>query len=141
MDKSFWGAVKTFALALGCISVFASCHESLEDRAEREAKEFTQKFCPTPPENGVITDSIVFNKATRTRTYHYTFVNELDNEEALSLKKDEIVHGLLIQIRSNPQNKSYIEAGFAFSYVCRSESKGNVILSHTFTSTDLQGIK
>jgi len=30
--------------------LFAACHEDLADRAAREAKEFTEKNCPTPVE-------------------------------------------------------------------------------------------
>ena len=29
-------------------SLLVSCTESLEDKAAREAKEYTEKYCPTP---------------------------------------------------------------------------------------------
>ena len=39
-------------LRILCIGIFASllvsCTESLEDKAAREAKEYTEKYCPTP---------------------------------------------------------------------------------------------
>ena len=38
---------KLFFIAIGCF-LLASCQESLEDKAAKECKEYTQKHCPTP---------------------------------------------------------------------------------------------
>ena len=38
-------------------SLLVSCTESLEDKAAREAKEYTEKYCPTPYVNDSRTDS------------------------------------------------------------------------------------
>lgn len=41
---------------------FTACHhETIEERAAREAKEYTQKMCPTPVVNFTRTDSMVFD--------------------------------------------------------------------------------
>ncbi len=45
-------------------SLVVSCTESLEDKAVREAKEYTEKYCPTPYVNDSRTDSAVFDKNT-----------------------------------------------------------------------------
>ncbi len=49
-------------------SLLVSCTESLEDKAAREAKEYTEKYCPTPYVNDSRTDSAAFDKNTKTCT-------------------------------------------------------------------------
>ncbi len=49
-------------------SLVVSCTESLEDKAAREAKEYTEKYCPTPYVNDSRTDSAAFDKTTK--MYH-----------------------------------------------------------------------
>ncbi len=46
-------------------SLLVSCTESLEDKAAREAKEYTEKYCPTPYVNDSRTDSATFDKSTK----------------------------------------------------------------------------
>lgn len=124
------------SLVLLASMTMMSCQESLEDRAEREAREYTLRNCPTPPENNVITDSLVFDKATKTQYYYLTFVGELDNETLMEEFKDKLDKGLLEQTRSNPQLKIFQEAGFTFAYVCRSKATGKVILNLKYTPED-----
>lgn len=125
---SFSGAALLFGALL-----FSSCWESLEDRAERESREYTLKFCPTPPENGVISDSLVFDKKTKTQYYYITFTGDIDNAEAIAMHMDKLKQGLCEQVRSNPRNQAYKDAGFNFAYVCRSQKTGKVILNFTVT--------
>lgn len=40
--------IRLLPLLFAASGFLVSCGESLEDRAAREAKEFTEKFCPTP---------------------------------------------------------------------------------------------
>ena len=91
--------------------VLIACHESLEDRAAREAKEYTEKYCPTPVNNFTRTDSVVFDKATRTYHYYCT-IND----------------GLLQSITKSTNIKAYKEAGFNFAYTCRSQKNPRLIL-------------
>ena len=53
------------------LTLLASCTESLEDRAVREAREYTEKVRPTPYINDSRTDSAVFDKTSRTYTYYH----------------------------------------------------------------------
>lgn len=124
------------AIIMASAMMFVSCQESLEDRAERESKEYTAKFCPTPVENNVITDSLVFDKKTRTQYYYLTFTGEIDNAELMEEFKSKISVGLLEQTRSNPQTKVYKDAGFSFAYVCRSQSTGKILLNLKYTKKD-----
>lgn len=105
-----------------------SCQESLEERAEREAREYTEKHCPTPPQNDVITDSIVFDRNTRTWTQYLTFTGIIDDEKGLREHNEEIHKSLLESIRQNTEMKRYKEAGFSFAYICRSKKDPKTIL-------------
>lgn len=122
-------AVLANVLFLVMIALLAgSCQESLEERAERDAKEFTRKYCPTPVQNFTRTDSVGFVRATRTYTYYMSFVDNMDNEELINEHKQEI-HDMLGQaLKESTNMKTYIEAGFKFEYVCRSGSDPKKVL-------------
>ena len=64
--------MKKIIFPIMLITLLASCSESIEDRAAREAKEYTEKVCPTPFVNDGRTDSTVFDKNTRTYIYYMT---------------------------------------------------------------------
>ncbi len=108
---------------LSCfILLAASCRqETLEDRAERDAKEYTHKYCPTPTINHTRTDSVTFNRATHTYTYYCTFSNVMDNEEIIEQNKDKISEMLAASITENTNMKPYIHAGFRFSSISHSD--------------------
>lgn len=126
--------MRRIALSIICLIVtsvsLTSCHESLEDRAERESKEYTQKFCPTPPQNEVITDSLVFNKATKTQTYYMRLTGSIDNPDALKGHEKELEKAMLNTVRQNPSIQPYKEAGFVFEYICRSDKNPKLMILH-----------
>lgn len=124
------------AMSVLGIMMLASCQESLEERAERESREYTQKFCPTPPENGVISDSLVFDRKTKTQYYYLTFTGAIDEPEKISQNMEQLKEGLRDQVRANSNNQAYKDAGFSFAYVCRSQKTGKVILNYTVTQKD-----
>ena len=51
-------------------ALLASCQETLEERAEREAHDYTEKHCPAPIAYQVTMDSMTFDKASHTFAYH-----------------------------------------------------------------------
>lgn len=118
-------------------AMLSSCQESIEERAEREAREYTLKYCPTPPQNDVITDSIVYHSATRTYSTYMTFTGKLDDAEIISAHDSEISEKMLQMVRSNTGIRAYKDAGFSFEYVCRSQKEKDKTLLHiTFTQKD-----
>lgn len=108
--------------------VCTSCQESLEDKAARQAKDYTRKYCPTPKQNHVCTDSIVFNTQRKVYTYYLSFYDELDNKEIIDKHRGEIVSMLQQSLRESTGLKNFVEAGFRFEYVCRSGSDSKTIL-------------
>ena len=105
-----------------------SCQESLEERAEREAKEYTQQFCPTPTENYTRTDSVVFDKSTKTYTYYCAFSDVFDDQEIVNKNKKEIHDALKQNLSENTSLKAFKEAGFVFAYVVHSTKDKNKVL-------------
>lgn len=131
--------MKKSVLILAGILAFTSCHESLEDRAAREAREYTEKFCPTPVENFTRTDSIVFEKATRTYHYYCTLSGKMDNADIISQNKVTLHTQLARSLAQSTNIRAYKDAGFNFAYTCRSESNPKVILyEDVFTRKDYQ---
>ena len=112
-----------------------SCQESLEDRCDREAREFTKKNCPVALNEEMTLDSMSFNKNTLTLNYYYTVNGTLDDAEAL--EKADARKMLLKELRNTTSIKNYKDAGYKFSYTYWSASKkGKTVASYTFTQKD-----
>lgn len=119
------------------LSALTACHESLEDRAAREAKDYTAKNCPTPVVNFTRTDSIVFEKATKTYHYYCSFADKMDNIDIINKNRNRIHTELLKSIVDNTNMNPYKEAGFKFAYTCYSISKkGEVLYEDSFSAKD-----
>jgi hypothetical protein len=108
--------------------VFSSCHENLSERAEREAKEYTERNCPTPVINYSRTDSVCFDKKHNNYIYYCSFVDKFDNEKIINQNRSQIHEGLYHSISTNTGLKPYIEAGFSFTYIVRSDKQPSKIL-------------
>ena len=52
----------------------SSCQKSLEERAKEEARNFTERLCPTPVVNFSRTDSMTFDSSTKTFVNHCTLI-------------------------------------------------------------------
>ena len=121
---------KIYNIISFCIlyALLISCQESLEERASQEAYNFTRKYCPTPFVNYVRTDSITFNKDTRSYTYYCTFGDILDNKYIIDANRNKIENMLISSVKESTTMKPYLEAGFHYIYICRSEKNSDDIL-------------
>lgn len=127
-------------LLIAASVLLAGCHESLEQRARREAQEYTKKNCPTPWVNYTRTDSVVFDTSSRTYTYYCSVNDRMDDADLIKAHTADITNGLQEELSQNTAIKTYKEAGFAFAYVMRSyKDKRQVLYQHTFTAKDLGG--
>lgn len=114
------------------------CQENIRDRAEREAKEFTLKNCPTPDYNNCITDSLVFDKRSDTHFTYVRFTGDNDNAEAIKIHKGEIREAIRKSLLADAKLKPFIDEGFNFEYVCRSYSEPDSVILHLrFTAKEL----
>lgn len=117
--------------------MLASCHESIEDRAAREAREYTEKFCPTPVSNFVRTDSTVFDKSTKTYYYYCSVVDKMDNAEIMRLNYNTLKSGLLKSTKENTDLHVYKKAGFSFAYVLHSgKNPSQVLFKAVYSPSD-----
>lgn len=112
-----------------------ACQESLEERCEREAKEYTEKHCPIPVAKDIVMDSMTFDKASHTITYAYTLRGELDDSAVVNgVNSRELLLG---QVKNSANLRQYKEAGYSFRYVYHSKKdKGTKLLDTTFKEKD-----
>lgn len=115
-------------------ALFASCHESLEDKAEREAQEFTKKNCPVMVSQGVVNDSITFDRNTQTLHYYYSLSGTIDTT---AIDKKQVKEMLLKGVKDATAFKKYKENGFNFAYTYFStKHKGQVLVETVVTPKD-----
>lgn len=105
-----------------------SCQESMEDKAMRQAKEYTERYCPTPVVNYSRTDSVLFDRQRKVYIYHISFFDVLDDSNVVDENKDMITDMLTQSVREAPGLKNFIEAGFRFEYVCHSAKEPKKVL-------------
>ena len=111
------------------ISLLAGCqHETVDDRAVREAAEYTKQMCPTPIENFTRTDSLVFNRTTRTLIYYCAFCDKMDDEKMVAINRNKLVEGLKAGIKNDIGLKTYLEAGIHVMYVVHSTKEPQKVL-------------
>lgn len=114
--------------------LLVSCAESLEDRAYREAKEFTKKNCPAPITRELALDSIAFNKSSLTLTSYYSISPKAEIEE---LDIERTSNALLTELKNSTSYILYKNAGYNFRYIyykCGKENKH--LLDVTFKEND-----
>lgn len=109
-------------------ATISSCQESLEDKAQRQAYEYTRKYCPTPIDNNTRTDSIVFDRSKKVYYYYISFFNQLDDQEIVNENRTLFAEMLTQSVKDSPSLRTFLEAGFRFEYVCHSGSKPGKIL-------------
>ncbi len=124
---------KIYIIVLAAITL-CSCHESIEERAAREMAEFTRKNCPAPVSEGIVNDSVVFEKSTLTVNYYYSLTGRLDTA---AINKDQIHEELKKLVQDAPSLRAYKDAGFNFSYIYHStKNKGKVLVEITIRPED-----
>lgn len=119
---------KILFTTVALLALTACHHETIEERAEREAKEYTQKMCPTPIVNFTRTDSMVFDKATRTLIYFCSFTDKMDNAEIVNANRTKLTDGLREGLLNDTGIKTYRETGFHFKYIIHSAKDPKKIL-------------
>lgn len=130
--------MKYFLFAL-ILFGFSACHESLEERADRESKDFTRKNCPMPVSDEIIVDSMKYEKTTHTIHYFYSIKGLADTTAITKFNpKKELLQGL----KDDTNLRKYKEAGFNFAYTYFStKNKGLILVDARFTPKDYGSAK
>lgn len=123
------------------LTLTACHHQTLEDRAEKECKDYTAQYCPTPYQGNTRTDSIGFNRATRTFNYYYLVNGKLDDARIFTARHDTLRTILLSGLKEDTRNKAFKDKGYSFHYVFRSASSKKVLLDVVFHKKDYAMIK
>jgi len=92
---------------IACSVLLCSCHESLEKRAQREAREYTEKYCPTPEQNYTRTDSVVFDINTKTYHYYCSVTGILDDKKIFDNNRQKLTEAFQWTLRSD-KNKNVV---------------------------------
>ena len=120
---------KYLLFAVASLALMCSCHhDTIEDRAEREAKEYTKKFCPTPYSNDVRTDSLSFDKSSKTFTYYCRLRGLIDNPNVIAENEAKLKNAIRENFSNDTGTKIYKDASFNFIYILRSDKDPNTIL-------------
>ncbi len=131
--------MKKIIALLGLTVLVASCQESLQEKAAKACREYTETKCPTPFVNNTRTDSLIFEANSNTFHYYYTLSGQADNEQAIKTQQKQLRNILLTALKAETSSKLYKEASFNFQYTYHSHSKPTlVLLDETFTSKDYQ---
>lgn len=126
--------MKKYLLFPYCLLILTACHENLEDRAAREAKEYTRKNCPVAISEYIVNDSMAYDKDTRTIHYYYTIKGKADTT-AIDWRqaRPELIKG----VKSATNLRIYKENNFNFAYTYYSEkNKGKTLIDVRITPKD-----
>ncbi len=127
----------TLATLVLAMATLAACHhETLEDKAEKMARDYTERYCPTPMKNMQRTDSIVFDRNTHTFCYYYLVSGAADNKEVLDSMRPQLREALIKDLVGNVGNKVYKEAGYSYRYVFFSETTKQLLYEEELTEKD-----
>ena len=118
-------------------ALLAACQESLEEKAAREARVYTEKNCPAKLSETLRMDSLTFETATRTLHYYYTLTGTADVDSMQG--QDNIRQALLNELKNTTSVKAYKDAGYTFDYIYYSEKNpGKKLFEANFTTKDYQ---
>lgn len=120
--------VKTAALFATIAATVLSCQESFEEKAVRDAKDYTRKYCPTPVVNYMRTDSVTFDTSKKLYTYFCTFVDVADNQEVINKSKPAISDAFRNTLKESVTMKKYLDKGVKFRMVGRSGKDSKKVL-------------
>lgn len=115
-------------------AVMLSCQESLEERCDRELKEYTQKNCPIAIDEFTMQDSVCYDSPKHAIHYYYTLSGNADNINNLQNARAILKN----QLRNNTTLMAYKEEGFNFIYTYYSKSTGKILVEHMITKEDYE---
>lgn len=127
--------MKRIFFYLLCLTfLLTACHESLEDKAAREAKEYTRKNCPKQISDNIVNDSMTFDKDTRTLHYYFTMTGQADTS---AIDKQQAKEKITKAVKDAMSIRTYKDKGFNFAYTYYSEkNKGEILLDIKITPQD-----
>ncbi len=96
------------------VMLLAACAETMEEKAKREADEFTEKNCPVPVSRELTLDSMTFDVESRTFITYQSISPKYPIED---LNVEATTEALLSNLKNDPSKMKYKEACYAFRYI------------------------
>ena len=128
--------MKKLSFIFSILIFMFSCQESLEQRAAREAREYTESKCPMPIGDNMILDSIVFDITTLTQSQYFRFIGVYDSDN-INYSLHNAKEILVKELKGTPSYKKLLERGVNFHYVYRSTRyPEKIYLETTLTKED-----
>lgn len=116
-------ACSLVAIVIGLVSCKK---QTIDDVAEEQAKGLTEN-CPFVVGDGIVNDSVTYNRTTRTLSYYFTVAGEIDSAEYMESNKQATHDALASDLRNQIELNRYIEEGISFRYVYHSASEPGVV--------------
>ncbi len=127
--------MKHIQLFIIAAAMLTACQESLEEKAAREAREYTKKNCPAKIDETLYMDSLTFEKATCTFGYHYKLIGMADTIAAIEPERQR--KSLVDGIKNATVLRDYKDKGYSFKYSYHSgKSPETVYYETTITAED-----
>lgn len=127
-----------FITTVSLTALICSCNfESFDERCTREAKEYTEKYCPRRMNEYTMMDSLVFDSETHTFSYYYCLEGKLDNDTVINKEvANAFVEQLKKELTTSVELRSYKEKEVNFHYIYLSQKTGKVLFEKTFSPSD-----
>ena len=127
--------MKKMVMMLATAALLASCQETMDQRAARDAQEFTEKKCPVPidPEGRLVLERISFDMDTH--EWKQDFLVRTDSNTHIDPAQWR--PSLLDELKNLPNYQAYRDNGFNFRYVYLDmENRTDTLADLTFTKQD-----
>lgn len=122
-----------------CVTFLSSCQEKLNDRFEREAKEYTKKNCPQQCDDVTVLDSLVFEQdGVGCLNVYYSLLLTQEEREQVMNKLGELGDVNLKAVRNSLNYEMYRKAGVNFRYVYIDATIGDKIVEYNFSKKDYE---
>ena len=122
---------------------FSSCQEKLQDRFEREAREYTATYCPQHLDEVTVLDSMVFEPdggdgdAGDLRMY-YSVTLTSEQRDALMNCLEELGDQNLKVVRNSVMFTKFKEVGTSFTYIYHDVATGDKLAEYHFEKKDYE---
>lgn len=136
MHKIF---IKKWLILPFLLLALTACQESFDERCRREAREYTERFCPQQMDNHVTLDSTVYDATSRTYRYYYSIARNEQTagmEERVKAQEADFRSKLLLMLINSVQLKPYKDEGINFEFVYAFSADRTPMLRIRFTRAD-----
>ncbi|MCI7010893.1 MAG: hypothetical protein MR905_04825 [Prevotella sp.] len=124
---------------LALLGTATACQESLPERCQREAREYTAKKCPAAIDEFTVMDSLTFDAPTLTLHYYYSLRGSADDPTRVGQMQESLRKSLIDQVKNSTQLKAYKDEGYNFAYTYHSARRPQLVLySLKVTAADYQ---